>query len=412
MKLRVLLANTYHFRGGGDSTYTFNLAELLRSRGHEVAFFAMQDRRNIGDPNSDLFVTQIDFRELNRHKTVLAGVKVLGRSVYSIEARRKFRLIVERVRPDVVHLQNIHAHITPSIIFEARQRGVPVVWTLHDYNLVCPNSHFLVDSSGERCEACGSGAYYMAAIRRCKKGSFRASAMSSLEAYAHRMMRVRERVDAFLTPSGFLRDKLLQRGFPARRVHHLPLFVPDETFRAGGDHRGYFLFFGRLEPIKGIRPLLEACRMSPDVRLMMAGQVGEQLAGELADLPPNVEYLGMKFGEELRALVDGAQAVVVPSLWYENQPFSILEAFALGKPVVASDLGGMTELVGDGRRGLLVAPGEARAIAEAMRWMARHPEEARRMGEEGRAYAMQVHGAEPHYAALMRVYKEAIGTVN
>jgi glycosyltransferase involved in cell wall biosynthesis len=405
LRQRVLLVNTRHFRGGGDSTYTFNLAGLLRARGHEVAFFAMRDERNLPDPNADLFVDPIDFLDLNEHKSPATGLKVIGRAIYSAAARRNFARLVDRFAPDVVHLQNIHHHITPAVILEARQRGLPVVWTLHDYKLICPNTHFLIDRTGEICEACGQNRYYQAMFRRCKKGSFLASSVATGEAYVHRLMRVRSMVDVFLAPSGFLRQKFIDRGFPSERVHHLPLFLPEDTFTIGRQGDGYMLFFGRIELIKGIVPLLAASTLVPELPLVLAGRVRGSLADELPGmLPPNAQYAGMKNGDELRDLLDRARAVVLPSLWYENQPFSILEAFAAGKPVLASDLGGMRELVAGEQRGLLVPPGDVHALARAMKWVYTHPEEAREMGQQAYAYACARHSPERHYDQLAAIY--------
>jgi glycosyltransferase involved in cell wall biosynthesis len=408
--MRIVLVNTRHFRGGGDSTYTFNLAELLQSKGHEVAFFAMQDPRNLPDPNADLFVSHIDFRDLNKRKNLITGLQVLRRFIYSTEARWKFRLLLDRFSPDIVHLQNIHAHITPSVIFEAKRRGLAVVWTLHDYKLICPNSHFLIDATGQICEACGKGAYYQPVLKRCKKGSLLASGMAALEAYAHRLMRVCDRVDAFLAPSAFLRNKLLDRGFPPEKVYHLPLFLPSELFHDNDNNEGYLLFLGKLEPIKGIYPLLEACRSIPEIRLILAGRVEEPLASALPGLlPPNAQYVGLMHGEELRQLLYNSVAVVLPSLGFENQPFSILEAFACGKPVIASDLGGMTELVVNRERGLLVPPGNVEALAKAMRWIVGHPTEAHDMGQNAYNYVAKTHQAEHHYQDLIRIYDLVCG---
>ena len=411
-KLKILVVNTYHFRGGGDSTYTFNLADLLRSKGHEVAFFAMADKRNLPDSNSDLFVSSVDFRELNQRKNLLSSFQVVSRAIYSREARHKFSQLLDLFQPDIIHLQNIHAHITPSVIFEAKQRHLPLVWTLHDYKLICPNSHFLIDRTGEICEACGKGTYYQPVLKRCKKGSLLASGMASLEAYAHRLMGVREKVDVFLPPSTFLRDKLLGRGFPPDRIHHLPLFLPENMFKNGVENGGngdYLLFLGKLDPLKGIRPLLEACRLVPEIKLILAGRVEHLFAEELTRiLPPNAQYVGMKHGQELHQLLCNALAVVVPSLYYENQPFSILEAFASGKPVIASDLGGMTELVANGERGLLVRPGDIETLADAMRWIVAHPVEAKQMGQMGLRYALEQHTQDIHYQRLMSVYTRVL----
>jgi glycosyltransferase involved in cell wall biosynthesis len=315
---------------------------------------------------------------------------------------------LDRFHPDIIHLQNIHAHITPSVIFEAKKRGLPVVWTLHDYKLICPNSHYLIDQTGQICEACGRSNYYQAMLKRCKKGSLLASIMASLEAYVHRFMRVRDRVNAFLCPSAFLRTTLIERGFPTDKVHHLPLFLLPDMFRDySRDQGGYLLFLGRLEPIKGIRPLLEACRLAPQVQLILAGRVEAPFANELpALLSPNAQHVGMKQGEELLQLLRHSLTVVLPSLWYENQPFSILEAFACGKPVIASDLGGMTELVTHQERGLLVPPGDVDSLAKAMTYMLEHPIEAQRMGQNAYEYVEIYHQADRHYAELVRVYNQ------
>lgn len=401
------MVNTRHFYGGGDSTYTFNLSDLLARHGHEIAFFAMQDNRNLPDPNADLFVSPIDFRELNQHKTLANGVKVLTRTIYSTEARRKFATLLDRSSPDIIHLQNFLNHITPSILFEARQRGLRVVWTLHDYGLVCPNSHFLIDRTGRICEACQGGHYYQAIFKRCKKDSLLASGMAAFEAYCNRWMRVLKKVDAFLTPSGFLKSKLLENGFDEKQVHHLPLFLPQRNFWEGDQDQGYLLFLGRLEAIKGIEVLIEAARRAKEVSLLIAGSVGEPLASRLPEiLPENAKYVGLKHGQELTDLTHNALAVVLPSIWYENQPFSILEAFASGKPVIASDLGGMTELVAHGERGLLVKPGDPAELADAMHRAVTNRTLMKVMGRNARQYALDNHSPETHYQFLMKIYSQ------
>ena len=405
--MRILIVTTRFFYGDGEFTYASSLADLLRVHGHTVNYFAMQDDRNLPDSNSDLFVTNINFRELNAHKNLKNGVKVAGRIFYSTEAREKFSRMIERVKPDIVHLQNIHSHITPSVIFESRRRGIPVVWTLHDYRLVCPNTHFLIDRTSEICEACRGGRYWNAPLKRCKKNSFLASTMTMLEAYSYRIMRVKKLVDAFITPSMFLQSKLIESGFPQKKIHHNPLFLPENMFDSTSRDEGYLLFIGRLEPHKGIGPLVEAARRVPGIRIIIAGRMGVPMETMVSGpLPPNVEYVGFKSGTELNELRRNARAFLVPSLWFENQPFSILEAFALGKPVIASDLGGMRELVGDDNaRGLSVPAGNVDALAQAMQWMIDHPEGARRMGELAFQYAMEDHSAGAHYQRLLKVYE-------
>jgi len=407
--MRILIVNTRHYYGGGDSNYALDLADLLKKRGHEVSFFAMQGERNLPDPNEDLFVSHIDYRALNQRKNPLAALQVLTRSIYSAEARKKFSLLLDRVKPDLIHLQNIHAHITPSVILEAEQRKIPMVWTLHDYKLVCPNSHFLIDASGEICEACRGGAFWNAAKKRCKKGSLPASGMAALEAYAHQWMNIRSKVSAFLCPSAFLRGKLLENGFDPHKTLHLPLFLPDEAFSSQTEDDGYILFLGKLEALKGIYVLLEAARCAPQVPVWIAGGADEAMLKQLPLLlPPNVKYLGFQSGQELMRLKRKARALVLPSLSYENQPLSILEAFALGKPVIASDLGGMRELVGENERGWLIPMGDADALAKALTWTLERPVETKALGKAALEYARENHTAESHYRQMMKIYQGAL----
>jgi len=408
--MRILIANTRHYAYGGDSAYAFALADALRNAGHEVAFFAMAGEKNVPDPNEDLFVSYIDFRELNRKKSLSTGVRVLGRSIFSVEAATKFNKLVERFQPDVLHLQNIHAHLTPSIIFAARKQGLPVVWTLHDYKLMCPNSHFLIDASGAVCESCRPGRYHWAVAKKCKKGSVMASAMASLEAYAHWIGGVPRKVNTYLAPSRFLANKLLEHGWPADRVQHVPNFIdagPAVSRQSDGD---YFLFVGKLEALKGIDTLLSAAAQVPHIPLRLVGGCDDPaIQARLDSLPPNVEHLGVQPRERVRELLAGARALVLPSVCYENQPMTILEAFAAGLPVIGSRIGGIPELVVDGERGLLFEAGDARGLAEAMWRLHDDVGAARAMGRGGRYYVTRHHSVERHVATVSEIYRNAIG---
>jgi len=407
--VRVLIVSPYHFPGDGVATYAFNLSELLKRNGHETAFFAMQDERNLPDPNSDLFVSHIDFIELSRRKGVLAGLTVLGRVIYSREARRKLGKLLDRFHPDVIHTQGFQHFMSPSILFEANKRRIPVVHTLHDFKMICPNTSMINDRTGGVCEACKSGRYYMPVLKRCKKGSLAASLAASIEAYADVLMDVRGRIDAYISPSDFLRNKFIEHGFPKDNLHHIPNMLPEDTFVekvTGGD---YILFIGRVDPLKGIRELIQAARQTPEIKVKIAGRIAPSMVDEVpSTLPPNVEYMGLKSGDELRSLVAGALALAVPSTWYENQPFSILEAFAAGKPVIASDLGGMTELVKDGERGLLVPPGDVDKLAQSMKRVVANPDAAIEMGRNAQVYAREKHSADAFYRSVIELYYQVV----
>ncbi|MEO0156634.1 MAG: glycosyltransferase family 4 protein [candidate division WOR-3 bacterium] len=407
--MNVFLTNTYHFFGGGDSVYTLNLDALLKKHNHNVIHFGMQDSRNLPDSNVDLFVSNIDYKKLNQNKNLLNSLKVLSHSIYSIEAQIKFNKLIKRVRPDIIHLNNIHHHITPSIIIETKRNRIPLIWTLHDYKLLCPNTHFLIDKEDKICEACKPNKYFQAMIRRCKKGSFLASTVVTLEAYVHRLLRVRELVDAFITPSLFLKNKLLEYGFKENKIKHIPHFIPDNFFNFSPEEKNYFLYIGKISKIKGLAILIEAALLNPQCNVFIAGDGDKEVKENiLSKMPANVKYLGPQNREKVQELIAESTAVILPSLWYENQPFCILEAFAKGKPVIASKLGGMIELVGDNERGLLIPPGDPKALAEAMEWIIQNPAKTKALGKNAYEYVRKEHTPEKHYNEIMKVYEEVL----
>lgn len=403
--MKTLLVNTYHYLRGGDCTYTFALADLLKLKGHEVKFFGMKHPQNLPSSEEKYFLEYIDYVELNKNKSISNSLKVLTRSIYYKHAREKIAGLLNDFKPDIVHLQNIHAHITPSILFEIKKYNIPIVWTLHDYKLVCPNSHYLIDKTGEICEACKSGSYYQPILKICKKDSLMASLAISLEAYTHRVLGIRNLVDRFISPSDFLKQKLVQYGFDAEKVIHLPLFLRDDQYDYDEKNKDYLLYLGRVDYIKGIIPLLVAMKKLNNIKLKIVGGISERIEKEFYEkLTPNVDYLGFKTGEELNYIRKNAMAVIVPSLCYENSPFSILEAFACGKPVIASDLGGMKELVKDGVRGYLVEPGNVSQLTEAINKVVEDNNKTLEMGKNAYQYAKDNHSAEKHYERLMDIY--------
>lgn len=407
--MKILIVNTHHYLGGGDSTYTFQLCELLKHNNIDVFFFAMQDPKNFDDPNDDLFVNNIDFKSLNNNKTIRNAIHVAKRAIFSVEAKIKFSRLLQRVKPDIIHLQNIHAHITPSIIIEAKKNDLPVLWTLHDYKLVCPNTHFHIDSNSQICEACTSFNYFNAVLKKCKKDSIMASLMASIESYIHAIIGIRKIPKYFLSPSNFLRKKLVYRGFNPDKIIHLPLFIPDYLFKGKIGDEGYFLYFGRITPIKGIRTLLDAFHTMPEYKLLIAGSLDESFRTEFFNrLPTNAKYVGMRYGNDLRSLILNSRSTILPSLWYENQPFSITEAFASGKPVIASNLGGMTELIKHRERGFLVPPGDSVALSSAVKWLHENPKDAKRLGANAKEYALEEHSATSHYDRLIQIYERAL----
>ena len=401
--MKVILVNKFHYRKGGSETYYFAVADALREMGHEVHFFAMEDGRNLPCEDSDLFVPNRDY---NGPSSPVAKASAALSIVYSGEAKRRFQALCERVRPDVVHMNLVHRQITLSILDTPylKLHHVPVVWTAHDYIAVCP-SYTMLDSAGEVCEACLGGRFSNCLKRKCIKGSMAKSGMAMLEAEFLKRTHAYRKIDRVICPSQFLGAKMAEGGFPAQRLTWMPNFIPDGTLveiDAAPIPEGrvpYFLYFGRLSAEKGVDVVMRAfARAVGDLpagwRLEVAGDGSlrdelEELASDLG-AAGRVGFLGFKAGAELRSLVKGARFTVVPSTWHENMPFSVMESLAAGTPVIGSCMGGVPELVTDGRTGFTFASGDVDELSDLLRFAAQLPDDDyRQMQRDGQGFVRE-----------------------
>ncbi len=405
--MKVLMVHKYHYFRGGDSTYMFNLSGLLEENGHEVAHFAMRHPKNLESPYSGYFTEEIDFPRLLENITLSSAWKVVSRSIYNREAAKKIAALADDFRPDVAHFHNIHGHLTTSIIEPLRKRRIPIVWTLHDYRLVCPNTSFLC--RGKICERCLPAKYYNVLVHRCKKGSAAASLAAMLASYYERMSGVPEKIDRFIAPSAFMKKKLVEGGVDPDRISRVPNFVDIERFQPRGEkEEDYFLYFGRLSAEKGLDLLIEAAGGLEKGRLVIAGEgpLREKLEKTAEDIRGcDVEFAGFKPRGELAQLIRRSMFVVIPSQWYENLPFSVMESMALGKAVAATDIGGIPEMVEHGVSGYLFPPGDSNALAGRLEELLSSPEIRKKMGLEGRRKARELYGPSKHYDEIIAIYE-------
>jgi glycosyltransferase involved in cell wall biosynthesis len=401
---RVLMINKFHYPRGGAELYMLRVAELLEREGAEVLYFASRHKQNLPSATDRFFPSEVDFGAPGRG---VPRLRAAGRAVYSIEARRKLAALLEAEPVDIAHLHNVYHHLSPSILAPLRDRGIPVVMTVHDYKLVCPVYTLL--SNGEVCERCVGGHLGNAVIHRCNRESVTGSLLVAGESWLHRRLNLYLRgIDLFVTPSRFLRDKLVAGGYPETRIRYVPNFVDATGFAPAYEPGSYALFSGRLAPEKGVDVLLRAAAAA-DIPLKVAGDGPERLKLEAlaSDLGSDVEFLGHLGFDALAQHVAGSFAVVVPSRWHENCPLAVLEAMAWGKPVVGTTLGGMPELVEHGKQGVLVPPDDASALAAALSDLRSAPEWVKEMGAEGRRKVESSYSPTEHIAALRDVYSEA-----
>jgi glycosyltransferase involved in cell wall biosynthesis len=294
--------------------------------------------------------------------------------------------------------------LTTSIIEPLRRRQIPIVWTCHDYRLVCPNTSFL--SHGEICERCLPERYWNAPLQRCKKGSCPASFVAMATSCWDRMSGVPSRIDRFIAPSRFLRGKLIEGRISRGRIAVIPNFTGLDV-RTDAPEGDYFIYTGRLLEEKGIDLLIRAAGAAQGARLLIVGEgpMEKELKAEAERYGSGrVEFTGYLGGEDFERTVAGARFVVLPSRWYENLPFSIMEAMAAGKPVVATDIGGIPEMVDDGGTGLLFPIGDEEALRLCLEKVNSDAGLRREMGRKGRAKAEKLYGREKHYEDIMEVY--------
>lgn len=404
--MKVLFCNKYFFPKGGSELVMLDTARLLEEHGHQVAFFAMHHPLNLPSEYSPFFVSQVDYSSrLNLCQKVKAAARVL----YSLEARKKIRALIAREKPDVVHLHNIYHQLSPSIIAEIARHRLPMVMTVHDYKLVCPA--ILSLRHGKVCGLCARGRYYHCLVHRCTHGSLAQSLVNTLEMYLHhRILHIYEKIHVFIAPSLYLKSKLEEMGFPGKIVW-LPNFVRVAEFRpAFGTEDHSLVYFGRLSTEKGVATLIRAVAGLPvPLKIIGDGPQRPELERLVHRLGlENVHFLGYLLGEALHQEIQKSFLVVVPSEWPENNPRTVLESYALGKPVLGARIGGIPELVREGETGLTFEPGSVAELREKILSFLQYPALALNMGEKARLLVEKKYSVESHYLRLLEIYNCAL----
>lgn len=402
--MRIIFGNKYYYLKGGAERHLFDLQRILEENGHEVIPFAMADARNVKTDWSRYFVSPVKTEKV---RLSLGGLKTAGRMIYSFEAKRKFRKLMEAAKPDLVHIHNIYHQLSPSFLSVAKGRGVPVVMTAHDYKLVSPNYSMYHD--GEICEH-AKGDVWKAYRHKCVKGSAMASWLVALEMSLHKRWGSYENnIDRIIAPSRFMQSTLVDWGVAEDKVVHVPHFIDTSRWTPAFGAGNYALYVGRLSPEKGVDTLIRAAVQVPDVpvRIVGAGPEEERLHALVDELGAvNVQFVGFKDGDALRAEYAGARFVVVPSVWYEVFGLIVLEAYAAGKPVIVSQMGGLPELVIEKETGVCTSAGKPEELAERMRDLWTHPDMCVAMGEAAREHVELDYSSERYYQLIMGVYDE------
>ena len=406
--MRILYGNKFNYRFSGTESYLFDLIERVDERGHETALFSMDHGSPSAFRGRSYLIPYINFKD--PAAGLLTKVRRAARAIYSPSARRSMKRCITDFLPDLAHIRGIYHHLSPSILWELKSRGVPVLYHLNDFKVLCPTYNMV--SHGKACDLCSGGAFHHVVAESCYAGSRASAAVLAAEAYLHRWLQTYQQcVDLFLAPSEFVRDKLIKHGFPAARIEVLPHFqelpaeLPAED-QLGKDER-YLLYFGRLSEEKGVADLLRALALHPDLPAVIAGDGPERarleaLAGELN--LSRVRFIGHVGGQELKKIIAGCSFSIFPSHAYETLGKSILESYAYARPVIASDLGSRREIVEQGITGLLYSPGDIPQLSNSIAFLSGRPDLAKAMGMAGRDRVRAKHDPDQHLEKMLEVY--------
>jgi glycosyltransferase involved in cell wall biosynthesis len=365
----------------------------------------------MADPNnqksvwSRYFVSKVSFEKVELRNIL----KIASRMYYSLEARKNISNLLDGFHPNIAHIHSIYHHISPSIIFELNKRNIPIVQTVHDYHLIAPN-HTLFHN-GRICEITKSNKYYNAIFHKCIKNSYFASLADTIEHYFHSYWNVIDYINFFIAPSKFMRDKLIEYGLPSEKIYHLPNFIDCHSYPLAKNSGDYILYFGRLSPEKGLKMLVNTMKLIPNIKLKIVGSGSEEK--KLKSLVKksrysNIEFIGYRSGYKLIKLIKGCRFTILPSIYYENSPNVILEAFACGKPVVASRIGGIPELIKDKINGYLFEADNSKDCADKIFKLWQAYKATDKLSMNARQTAERFYNPERHYSNIMKIYSRLV----
>jgi glycosyltransferase involved in cell wall biosynthesis len=398
----LLSINNYFYPRGGAEVLFLEQNRLFESIGWEVVPFAMRHPKNPPTPWAEYFPDEIEF---GRSYGFAGNFLRAQRVIFSLQARRRMRELLDHVRPRIAHAHNIYHHLSPSILPMLRKRGIPVVMTVHDLKLACPAYTMMADN--QPCERCRGGKIHNVAVNRCIKGSLALSSLVLLETFVHRLLRLYEaNVSRFVVPSLFVLEKLVQWGWARERFAYIPNFVDVERFRPNHAIGNRFVYCGRLQNLKGVVTLVRAAALAKQpLTLVGSGPEETRLRKLSEDLGADVLFLGHQTKAALVDVIQSARAIVVPSECNENAPLALLEGYAAGRPVIGSRMAGIPELVREGETGALFAAGQVEALAASLRRFAELPDtRLAEMGAAGRRWVEQDFTAASYRDRLLALY--------
>lgn len=389
--MKILIIHDFYQRFGGEDAVALAERQLLEEHGNEVTSYTRH--------NDEI-----------KSYNLQDKIKFFPDTIYSLRTRREIRALVRASRPDVAYVHNVFPLVSPSAYHALHALGIPIIQVLHDFRLLCANG--LLFTHGEICERCKYGNFLHAVRYRCHRDSYVLSAIYGSSIALNRLMGWVEKTSAWICLTGFAESKLLEIGIPQEKIFIRPNFIDSSSITPAESVGTYVIFLGRLSREKGIWTLVRAFEQLKGIELKLVG------TGPLEDAIrsyvsqrnlQNIKLVGFKSGKEKWELLRNSLFVVVPSEWYETFCIVVLEAYAAGKPVVASDIGGLPYVVRDGKSGMLFQPGSVADLTEKVRYLIERPAEIEAMGRYGRQLVETEYGPERAYDSLMAIFSAVCG---
>ncbi|MFL5238058.1 MAG: glycosyltransferase family 4 protein [Rhizomicrobium sp.] len=399
---KLLSINNYYYRRGGAEVLFLEQNRMLEEAGWQIALFAMKHADNLPTSWAKYFPDEIEFGQ-----SYSAAGKLVraSRVIYSLQARQKLNELLDVFSPRIAHIHNIYHHLSPSILSLLRDRGVPVVMTVHDLKLGCPA--YTMMRGDKPCESCRGGKLHNVVLNKCIKGSAALSAVVMMEAALHRFLRTYESsVARFVVPSRFVLETLVHWGWRRESFVYVPNFVDVERFQPGNKVGRRFVYCGRLDNLKGVETLVRAAALAGQpVTIVGRGPEEERLHKLAAELQADVAFAGYLTKQALTEVLQSARAVVIPSEVNENAPLSLLEAYATARPVIGSNIAGIPELIRQEETGALFETGNVHALAETLERFAGLPDtRIADMGQAGRRWVEQDFNPTTYRNRLLSLY--------
>ena len=402
--MRILMVNKFHYLKGGSEKYYFDLAKLLRENGHDVAFFSMKNEKNMTTGNKEYFVEEIDLNSNNKLKALEV--------IYSKNNKKKMEEALDDFKPDIVHLNNFQRQLSASIIKPINKRNIPIVFTAHDVQAICP-AITMLDSNKNICEDCMKGKYVNCIKKKCVKNSGLKSILGAIEGKYYRLKNIyKKKIDYIITPSEFYKTKLIEDGIKEDKIKALHNFIDISEYDVETQDNGYALYFGRLSKEKGILNLINAFSKVEKGNLYIAGEGEEKdTIKKLIDenkLNDRVKLLGFLNSEEMKEYVRKCKFVVVPSIWYENCPYSIIETLAIGKPIIGSDIAGIPELVQSNINGFTYKYNDIDELTKRMKELFENDSLVKKFSKKSKEICKELYSKEFYYNEIIKIYNSLL----